>query len=338
MLLSIIIPIYQVEKYLAQCLDSVLACDLRDCEILLSLGRSMDRSSEIGLEYEKNYSMIHALFQTGTGLSDARNSAMKAAKGDYILFLDSDDFILPGNLASVLSRLRDGSFQADVVVTDFYRLSRSSGRMEEIFQIGASTPVCSGLDFLPEMLRRRQCFWNVWRYLYRREFLEEHDIRFWENMLSEDVDFTTSVFLAEPEVVFCHSPYYIYCVEREDSLMGTPTLKRLSDTVTVLERSIRRMRESSFPYAPNFVAQFQFEYILNLAITAELLPGEQSAARLLYQNWRDILAGSSDRWVRIAEKGIGLLGLSVSARILHQFKMFRRWRRHRFTRRRKAKE
>ena len=119
--------------------------------------------------------------------------------------------------------------------------------------------------------------------------------------------------------------------------MGSPTLKRLSDTVTVLEKSIRRMKESSFPYAPDFIAQFQFEYILNLAITVELPPEDHPTARHLYQNWQDVLAENPDRWVRIARKGIWLLGLSASARILHQLKMLRRWRRNHLSRR-KAKE
>lgn len=336
MLLSIIIPVYRVERYLEQCLNSVIRCDLRDCEILLSLGNSTDRSNEISRRYEEKYHFIHTLSQKGTGLSDARNSAMEIAQGKYLLFLDSDDYILPKNLNFVLSRIRDGSFQSDVIVTDFYRCSRSSGRMEEIFQIGASTPVRSGLDHLPEMLRKRQCFWNVWRYLYRREFLEEQDIRFWENMLSEDLDFTTSVFLSAPEVIFCHTPYYVYCVEREDSLMGNPTLKRLSDTVMVLEKSIRRMRESILLYAPKFVSQFQFEYILNLAITVELPLEDRQDAWTLYRNWKETLENSQDPLVRATRIALGVLGLPATACILHQIKMLRRWRRHHFSRR-KAK-
>ena len=68
MLLSIIIPVYQVERYLEQCLDSVLRCDLRDCEVLLSLGNSTDRSSEIGWQYEERYPFIRTLLQKGDGL------------------------------------------------------------------------------------------------------------------------------------------------------------------------------------------------------------------------------------------------------------------------------
>jgi len=337
MLLSIIIPVYQVESYLEQCLNSVLSCDLTDCEILLSLGDSMDESNQISRRYAEKHQLIHTLTQRGKGLSDARNCTMEVAKGDYILFLDSDDYIIPENLDFVISHLRAGSFRADVIVADFYRLSRSSGQIEEIFQIGKDMPVQYGLDFLPQMLRKRQCFWNVWRYLYRREFLEEQGIRFWEDRFSEDVDFTTSVFLAKPEVVFCHSPFYVYCVERGDSIMGTLTLKRLSDTVAVLERSILRMKESDLPYAPRFAAQLQFEYVLNMAIPAELPAEDRPAARRLYQNWKNVLAGSSDWLVRVAGKIIGLLGLSVSSRILHQLKMLRRWGRHHISRRKAAK-
>lgn len=328
MLLSIIIPVYQVEQYLEQCLNSVLCCNLWDCEVILSLGKSTDRSSEISRQYAKQYHFIHTLVQKNTGLSDARNSAMEVAQGDYLLFLDSDDYILPRHLDFVLSQLREGNFQVDVIATDFYRQSRASGQMEEIFQIGADTPVQYGLDFLPEMLRKRQCFWNVWRYLYRRSFLEEQDIHFWEGMLSEDVDFTTSVFLAKPEVIFCHKPYYVYCVERDNSLMGNPTLRRLSDTIAVLERSIQRTRESGIGYAQHLMAQFQFEYILNLAVIVELPLEDRPAARCLYQGWKEILADSPDPLVQITRWGIGLIGLGATAHILHQLKMIRRWKRH----------
>lgn len=328
MLLSIIVPVYQVENYLEQCLNSILACDLADCEVLLPLGKSIDRSNQISQDFSEKHPIIRTFFQKGTGLSNARNSAMKIAQGDYLLFLDSDDFVLPENLNSVISCLRKSDFRSDVIVTDFYRFSRSSGQYEEIFQVGKDTPDQFKMDFLPIMLRKRQCFWNVWRYIYRRSFLEEHRILFWENTLSEDVDFTSSVFLAEPEMMFCHSPYYVYCVERKDSLMGTPTLRRLSDTINVLKQSILRMKKSRFAYAQLLMARFQFEYILNLAITTELAPEDQPDAQQLYHDWGEILADSSDWLVRAFRKTAGLLGLPMLARILHRLKLIRRWRRH----------
>ena len=322
--LSIIIPVYNVEAYLERCLSTVLACDLTSCEMILSLGRSADRSGDICLDYKRKYPIIQVLEQSGTGLSNARNCAMDRARGEYILFLDSDDYVDSQCLGGLIGCLRDGSLGADVVVTDFYRFDLRLKRVVPCFQIGEATSLREGMDFLPHMLRRRQCFWNVWRYLYRRSFLEQNGIRFMENRLSEDIDFTTSVFLADPKILFTHSPYYVYVVGRGQSLMDRPSLKRLSDTVFILERSIARLRESSFSYADRMIAQFQFEYVLNLALTVEIGPGERGEALALYRNWRQTLAGSRDWAVRLARWIISAVRIKPAGYGLHFLKLLRR--------------
>lgn len=327
--LSVIIPVYNVEPYLDQCFSSLFACDLTGCEIILSLGRSSDKSGEICREYAERYSLIRILEQDGKGLSNARNCAMREASGKYLLFLDSDDYVDSGRLDMLLGWLRTGVAVSDVVVTDFYRKDLRLGKMVPCFQIGEETTRYEGMDYLPRMLRKRQCFWNVWRYIYRREFLEENGVTFLENRLSEDVDFTTSVFLAEPDILFAHCPYYVYVVGRGQSLMDKPTLKRLSDTVYVLERSIARLRESNFPYAAEMTAQFQFEYILNLALCVELDEVDRAEALELYRNWRKTLDGSADPVVRWTMRGMGFIGLRAAAYGLHALKLLRRkMRRH----------
>ena len=121
-LLSIIIPVYNVAPYLEQCLTTVLNCNLDLCEVILSLGKSTDRSNDICAGYEKKYPFIHILQQSGTGLSNARNCAMDVAQGEYLLFLDSDDYVDSFCLDTIISKLRNKSFRADMIVTDFYRL------------------------------------------------------------------------------------------------------------------------------------------------------------------------------------------------------------------------
>lgn len=323
--LSIIIPVYNVEPHIEQCLSTVLSCDLTGCEIILSLGISTDRSNDICLNYERKYSFIHNLYQDGTGLSNARNCAMDVAHGEYLLFLDSDDYVDSLCLDTIISRLRDKSFRADVIVTDFYRLDRRTGCFTPIFQIGEDMPVQYGMEFLPQMLRKRQCFWNVWRYVYRRSFLEQHGIRFIENRLSEDIDFTTSVFLAEPETIFSHSPYYVYTVGRGESLMDRPNFKRLSDTVFVLQNAIERLKNSNFRYAPQLIGQYQFEYVLNLALTAEIDPADREAALALYADWRQVLCGSTDPVVRGISYVIKAVGLKLTGYVLHILKRLRRF-------------
>lgn len=322
--LSVVIPVYNIEPYFERCLSTVLACDLADCEVLLSLGKSSDRSNDVCREYAEKDPLIRILEQDGKGLSNARNCAMDIARGKYLLFLDGDDYVDSQCLDRLISQLREGAISSDVILTDFYRDDLRLGRMVPCFQIGEGVDRRVGMDYLPQMLSRRQCFWNVWRYIYRRAFLEEKGIRFLENRLSEDVDFTASVFLARPNILFSHSAYYVYVVGRGHSLMDKPDLRRLTDTVFVLERSIARLRESDFPYAPQMIAQFQFEYILNLALCVEIDRRDRVDALALYQNWRQTLAGSCDPAVRWAARGIALVGRKLSGYGLHALKLLRR--------------
>jgi len=206
--------------------------------------------------------------------------------------------------------------------------------MEEIYQIGNHTSVQKSMSYLPQMLHRRQCFWNVWRYLYLLEFLRENQIRFLENRLSEDVDFTVSVFLANPTVIFSHSPYYVYVVGRGNSLMDLPNWTRLQDTVYVLKKNINRLKNADFIYAPQLAAQFQFEYLLNMALAVEIDRTYRKEAFRLYEDCPEVLAGSADPLVRLISGIMRFTGVRVMSWGLHIMKQLRRWKRSHLQKRR----
>ena len=90
---SVVVPVYNVADYLAKCLDGLLPALEPEDEVILSLGKSADRSSEIALEYAERYANVKLLGERGNGLSDARNCALEAASGDYIICVDSDDYV-----------------------------------------------------------------------------------------------------------------------------------------------------------------------------------------------------------------------------------------------------
>ena len=323
--LTVIIPVYNIKSYLGKCLQTVLCCNLKDCEIILTLGKSNDGSDKICQDYACRYSQIHIIQQNGTGLSNARNCALNIAKGEYVLFLDGDDYVDSNCLDWLIAQLRNKFFESDLVVTDFRRLEYPACNMRDIFQIGEGTPIQHGIDFLPQMLRKRQCFWNVWRYIFRLSFLKENHIRFLENHVSEDVDFVTRVFLAEPDVIFSHSPYYVYVVGRGGSLMDSLSKKRLQDTVYVLKSTVERLRISKFRYAPQLIAQYQYEYLLNIALVAEIAPEDRRCALELFEDWQHVFAKSPDPVIRQAERIIKILGIWKTSRCLHWMKMLRRW-------------
>ena len=236
------------------------------------------------------------------------------------IYGDSDDRVDSAVLGELIRRIREGSIHADLVVTDFYRVVYPAQKLEPVFQIGETTQDQYGMQFFPHMLRRRQCFWNVWRYIYRRSFLEENHLSFRENTLSEDVDFTTKVILSEPAILFSHSPFYCYSVGRGASLMDQITLQRAQDTVGVLSDSIRRLRESSFPYRETMVAQYQFEYILSIALAAEVDIRDRGAAMALFSGHREVLRDSVDPVVSAFALFLRIAGVKVSAELLHLLK------------------
>ena len=321
---SVVVPVYNVADYLAKCLDSLLPALSEDDEVILSLGKSGDRSSDIALEYAEKYSNIKLVWQKGRGLSDARNCALEAASGDYIICVDSDDYVETEILCKLLARMRKENWQLDVVVHDFRRLERKTDKLVDVFQVGPGIEDI-GLPFLPRLLAKRQCFWNVWRFIYRRDFLRKNEIRYLTNVLSEDVAYTADVLISKPELKFVHYPFYVYTVGRGDSLMDKPTLKRLEDTVYVLGYAVEKLRSSDLQQKACVMAQFQFEYLLNMALCWELEKRYRAAAFKLFADWRQILLASSDRAVRFGQIFLQIFGVkcfSLTMYILKKIKRF----------------
>ena len=324
---SVVIPVFNVEPYLGQCLDSMLPALRAEDEIILALRSSEDGSITIAEHYAQENGNIRLLRQDGIGLSNARNCAVREAYGTYLIYVDSDDQVDTAQFTHALQRIREDTSHRDVYFFDFYHDNHRTGKLEPWFQIGEGGNF-QGVENIGKILRQHRCFWNVWRYICRRGFLMQNGITFLENRMSEDVDYTTSVLLARPDTAFYHDPYYLYAVGRGTSLMDRPTLRRLEDTVFVLERSIRRLREAALPYSDCVTAQLQFEYVLNMAQLYEIPAADRAAGRQLFANAREILSGDRDRLIRLLRLLLRLTGLTATAYLLHTAKKLRRTLKH----------
>ena len=282
--LSVIIPVYNVERYLPRCLDSILSYPASDMEVICINDGSIDHSSDILEEYARKDKRVIKFDQENQGLSVARNSGVERANGDYLLFADSDDFVKPALFQALCNTIKTRP-QEDIFITDFNMVTIRDGIIREkpIYQIKAQNDGIEGLNFLPQMLKRKQCFWNVWRYVYRRSFLERNGITFRSGFLCEDVDFTNRVLMANPRTLFLHCPFYCYRVGREDSLMGRTTSQRISDTITVLVDSIQSLERSDFKWKQELIAQYQFELFLSMAQLYEIPAGERETIILKFQ-------------------------------------------------------
>lgn len=228
MLFSVIIPVYNVEPYLRECLDSVLAQTFPDWEAVCINDGSTDGSAAILDDYALHDSRFHIATQPNGGLSAARNTGIDHAHGDYILFLDSDDWLEPDTLDCIHSSLitHQSSPPTDLLCFGGWR-----GDMEE-HPAPATYP--TGWDYYNHQALAHHDFPFVCVVLrcYRHEFLSKNGLRFREGILHEDNHFTPRVCLAAGKVAVIADPLYHYRI-REGSIMTTRSLRSRQDMLRV---------------------------------------------------------------------------------------------------------
>lgn len=262
MLLSIIIPVYNIESYISECIDSVLKIKNIEYEVLVILGESTDNSNKIVKEYTLENNNVFMYFQDARGLSNARNCGMKYAKGEYILFLDGDDYINANKLEYAIKYLI--SYKSDVLVSEYRGIYDANNKYfisKQIINIKNEEDIDIKIK---KFLKKKKCFWNVWRYLYKKDFLIRNKIEFKETY-AEDLEYTTDIFLNTDDICFFNDYYYNYRLNRKDSLMSVSTKKKIIETLNVIEKNIVKLYDYDYKYKKLFYNQYMKEFILNLS-------------------------------------------------------------------------
>lgn len=194
--LSIIIPVYQVEKYIRLCIESIFQQGLldNDFELIIVNDGTKDRSMEVIADIIDQHSNVTVINQKNQGLSVARNNGLVRAKGEYLLMLDSDDLLIANSLPYLLEQAL--SSKADLVVADFLRVNNTEMNhypFDSIVQKDGTVTEKSGYELFLQDLNPYECY--VWRTLYRREFLQRHNLTFVPGIRCQDVPFTHESYL-----------------------------------------------------------------------------------------------------------------------------------------------
>lgn len=222
---SVIIPVYNVEAYLQACLDSVLNQTFEDWEAICVNDGSTDNSVTILEEYEHKDGRFKIVNQPNGGLSSARNTGLKAAAGDYVLFLDSDDWLESNALEKVSESLAD----EDMLCFSGRRFFEKEGRNHEADQL-KPREYTTGMDYYNEnaLSVRDFAFVCVVLRAYKRGFLLSNDLWFKEGIFHEDNLFTPFACYYAEKVKVINDCLYDYRV-RANSITTTGNVKRLRD-------------------------------------------------------------------------------------------------------------
>ena len=251
--LSIIIPVYNVEKYVYECVESVFrqGLDENDFEVIIVNDGTKDNSMSAITGFIASHSNIIVIEQENQGLSVARNKGLSRAVGEYILMLDSDDLLLDNSVLPLLKKTL--SFKADMTIADYTQMNN-----DEIVAIRGHHPVQEKVIVKeatgPEFLESELCRF-YWRTLYRREFLTSNHITFVPGIYAQDVPFTYECLLKAKKCLRTSWRLIIYR-HGHDSVSWTYNIKRAKNMCTarakvweltktiILSKEFRRKQEN----------------------------------------------------------------------------------------------
>ena len=254
---SIIVPVYQVEKYIRQCVDSILAQTFTEFELILVDDGSKDRSGEICDEYAGMDERVKVIHKENGGLSDARNRGMDQATGKYFMFVDSDDYIAPTMVESLYSRILCEN--ADIAACNF--LFSFDNAREKNFSTEIKAEVLTGPDiFYYRKNERNYGIWTVaWNKLYKRETFG--NVRFRFGKYHEDEFWANDIYQMDIKVVTIPECLYYYR-QRGDSIMGKKNIARDFDIIEAFqERIYVYLEQNNYAEQAYKVLVFSLEYL-----------------------------------------------------------------------------
>lgn len=224
---SVIVPAYNVSKYLPKCLDSILAQTFSDFELIVVDDGSTDESPSICDAYAEKDPRVRVIHKQNGGLSDARNAGLDIAQGTYIYFADSDDYLMPELLEKGYEQFQKG---CDVVAINNIVEELDGTTTHRVHETGyfEFTNPEERFDYMVRHLFQGKISWEVWDLIFCRSLIEKYHLRFYDNrvIFAEDQYFDACYFAHANSLISIPDELYVY-VKREDSLSLTGGKKRI---------------------------------------------------------------------------------------------------------------
>lgn len=248
-LISVIVPIYKVEPYLHRCIESIISQTYKNLEIILVDDGSPDRCPEICDKYAQKDSRIKVFHKENGGLSDARNYGIKNSTGDYIGFVDSDDFIHETFYEKLLDMIKEHN--ADISICNLLRFKDYKDVLVDEL-LNCDIVILTSTEALKALFTAKD-YGSVmaWNKLYKSSLFKDYDICFPIHRIHEDNYTTYKLFYYSHKIVYTHDKLYYY-LQRSTSIMGNSDLNKRMDGLEAAEETIRFI-DSKLPILKNEV-------------------------------------------------------------------------------------
>ena len=331
--ISIIVPVYNVEKYLEKCVDSILAQTFTDFELILIDDGSSDKCPGVCDYYAKRDPRVIVIHQKNAGVSAARNSGLTKAKGEYLAFCDSDDSLHKDYIENLLS-LADTN-NAELVTAGYTKVTEQGkvlgtySHHQESFGFHSMN---EAVAFIINSVLNGNIGWEIWTKLFRRSIVVNNGIRFCETCdnFAEDLGFVIEYLLYCQQVNVSSSIGYYY-LNRTDSMMGTSkTIIRLN-SMNEVSKQFGTRYQKTVQYDPNKLALAHYLIMNNqykkIVMTEEYSNLPEELDKIVDQKW---YRKKTKRLFCARKELYDLFGKSHSQQILllSSFCLHRNWKLH----------
>lgn len=314
---SFVIPVYNVEHYLAQCVNSILTQNYLNYEVILVDDGSTDSSGTLCDKFAQIDSRICVIHQENAGLSEARNTGIRNADGEYILFVDSDDYIAPG----ILDKLNNTIIQnigVDVVFLEAVKIY-PNGKTEPMRDGYKIKSICGKTkdEVLKHITTLSKFPGSAWAKAIRRALLD-NTMLFTKNLLSEDIDWSYRLFKTAEKYAYLPDTYYYYRQAREGSITNKISEKNVESMLWIVEKWANQNPTDPYQAFVNSFVAYQYMVLLLSLSKLEKQKAEEYWKRAADLKW--IIHYGKSTKLRFVDICVRLIGIKHTARLLRIYK------------------
>lgn len=325
-LFSVIVPVYKVEQYLHQCVDSVLDQDFKDFEIILVDDGSPDNCPHICDEYAAKDKRVKVIHKENGGLSDARNFGIKASTSSYLMFLDSDDYWNDENLLSGLSEIISSQPDVEIVNFGWQKYFQNENRfIDDKRNFSILKEKQTGFsDFISRLLENDLFVASACNKCVSRQFILANNLYFKKGIRSEDMDWCGRILYLMPSMTCYNKKPYIYRQQVSGSITASVDTIHICDILQMIRSALTISDKLNLKEKKIFLSFFAVQYLtLLFNINSDKFHNFPDL-HIEVKDLRSILKNDLNYKVKVANKFMKLFGFNLTSKLLHQYVSIKR--------------
>lgn len=310
---SIVVPVYNVEDYLDECVQSVINQTFTDWELVLVDDGSKDNSYKMCLDYANADNRIKAFTQSNGGASKARNNGVEKSSGDYLMFLDSDDFYNDNDTLKIIAEKLEVK-NSDVLIfgcTDFNMITNET----IVSRTGYDLELINKNDYSQTMhylLSNKLIPGGPTIFAFKRSIVIDNEIRFEQGIQDEDYDFVLSIFTNCKSITAVDNPFYSYRKGRADSVTGSSNVKMIYGIEYTVNKWIsiaNKIKDDMLK--KDYLNYIAFIYSTGFVVCGRMDNATRKDALAIMKKYKSVLKYAYWKKPKITKYAIRLAGLNL---------------------------